>query len=416
MNKALVVAKWEYLEKVKSKSFVIGLFLTPVIMIAMGVVPGLLAGKEDAETKVVGVIDATEEIFQPLAEKMQAYKLSNNQPNYLLQPIAVGKTVDLAVATADGDRRVTSGELEGYIVLRSTAFHDSLVEFRGTSAGDFRFINRLEANLRTILSERKYREHGIDPKIAEDLKVKLDVKSVKISKSGEKEETDFLQTFFSAYIFLMMLFFLVLGSGQLLVRSVVEEKANRLVEVLISSCSAKELMIGKVLGLSALGLTQMGFWALIGVAATAKFGTAYFPPLNQLLLMLVYFVLGYLFYSAIFIAVGSPVTTEQEAQQITGYLVMLLIFPVALVMPVMQHPNALWVKVLTYIPLFTPTFMSLRIPIQMPSTFEIVATILILIVSTYFMMIVAGRIFRIAILATGKMPSMKEVVRWVSQP
>lgn len=415
MRKALVVAKWEYFEKVKSKSFLIGLFITPLLMVAMGVLPSLLAGKEDESTKIIGVIDATGELNSLLAQRMEKYKLFNDQPNYLLQPIAVGRNIDVVEASKEADERVQRDDLEGYVVLGPNALKDSVVEYRSKAAGDFRLVNRLEANLKNILAERKFLEKNLDPKLANELKVSLDVRTVKISKSGAKEETDFLKTFFSAYIFLMMLFFLIFTSGQLLVRSVIEEKSNRIVEVLVSSCTPTELMVGKVLGLSALGLTQMGFWALIGLASTAQFGTSAFPPANQLLLMSVYFVLGYLFYSAIFIALGTPVTTEQEAQQINGYLVMFLVLPIALVMPVMQHPNATWVKILTYIPLFTPTFMALRIPVQMPSVGEVIATVLILIASTYFMMVAAGRIFRIAILATGKRPSMKELVRWVRE-
>ncbi len=416
MNKSLVVAKWEYFEKVKSKAFIIGLFLTPMIMLAMGILPGLLVNKEDESTKVIGIIDATGEIEPLLSTRMEKYKLSNNNPNYLFQPIAVGKNIEIAAASDDANVKIAKEELEGYVVFGANAFEDSVLEYRAKTVGDIRLMNRLESNLRDIFSERRFVERGIDPRLAEKLKVKLDVKSVKISKSGQHEETDFLKTFFSAYIFLMMLLFLIMGSGQLLVRSFVEEKANRLVEVLVSSCTPTQLMIGKVLGLSALGLTQMAFWALIGVATSAAFAVSYFPPVNQILLMLVYFVLGYLLYSAIFIAFGSPVTTEQEAQQITQYLVLFLVLPIALVMGVIQQPNASWVKALTYIPLLTPTFMILRIPIQLPSPFEIIATILLLIASVYFMMVVAGRIFRIAILATGKRPSVKELVRWVRQP
>ncbi|MBX2993118.1 MAG: ABC transporter permease, partial [Bacteroidetes bacterium] len=303
---------------------------------------------------------------------------------------------------------------EGYLVLGPRALNDSVMEYRSKAAGDFRLINRLQDNLRNILSDRRLRERGIDPAVMNELRVALDIKTVKVTKEGG-EETSFMKTFFSAYVFLMALFFLILTSGQLLVRSVLEEKSNRIIEVLVSSCTPSELMTGKVLGLSALGFTQIGFWALIALASTAKFGTAAFPPANQMLLMLVYFVLGYLFYSAIFIALGTPVTTEQEAQQINGYLVMFLILPVALVVPVMQQPNALWVKIVTYIPLMTPTFMALRIPIQMPALVEILATIAIMIVSIYFMMIVAGRIFRVAILATGKRASIGELVRWVKE-
>ncbi len=414
MNKAIVVAKWEYFEKVKSKAFLLGLFITPLIMVGMGVLPGLLAGKEDESTKIVGVIDATGELFEPLRQRMERYTLSKGQPNYILQHIAVGNTVDIAEAVAQADAKVEGDDLEGYLVLGSNALNDSVMEYRSKTAGDFRLINRLQDNLKNILSERKFRERGIDPAVMNELRVALDIKTVKVTKEGG-EETSFMKTFFSAYVFLMALFFLILTSGQLLVRSVLEEKSNRIIEVLVSSCTPSELMMGKVLGLSALGFTQIGFWALIALASTAKFGTSALPPANQMLLMLVYFVLGYLFYSAIFIALGTPVTTEQEAQQINGYLVMFLILPVALVVPVMQQPNALWVKIVTYIPLMTPTFMALRIPIQMPSLWEIVATIVIMIISIYFMMIVAGRIFRVAILATGKRASLGELVRWVRE-
>jgi ABC-2 type transport system permease protein len=415
MNKALVVAKWEYVEKVRSKAFLIGLFLTPIIMLVMGVLPGLLAGQEDESTKVIGIIDATGEIADTLSQRMMKYKLSNGNPNYLLRPIAVGRNIDVQAASEDADAMVLSEEIEGYIVFGPHALEDTVIEYRATSIGDFRLMSRLESNLRDIFSERRFAKRGIDPRLVEQLKVMLDLKGVKISKSGKKEETDFLKTFFSAYIFLMMLLFLIMGSGQLLVRSVVEEKSNRLVEVLVSSCTPKELMVGKVLGLSALGLTQIAFWALIGVGVSAAFAVSYFPPVNQILLMLIYFILGYLLYSAIFVAFGSPVTTEQEAQQITQYLVLFLVFPIALVMGVIQQPNAAWVKVLTYVPLLTPTFMILRIPIQVPSLFEIVATIVLLLVSAYFMMLVAARIFRIAILATGKRPSVKELVRWATE-
>ena len=415
MNKTLVVAKWEYLEKVKSKAFLIGLFLTPLIMVAMGVLPSLLAGKEDESPKIIGLIDASGDLDSALTARMSKYRLSNGQPNYVLQQIAVGKTGDLGAVTAEADRRVMKDDIEGYIVLGPNASRDSVFEYRAKSGGDFRLIGRLEENLRSILSERKFVAHGLDPKLMKELRTAVDIKTVKVSREGKSEETSFLKTFFSAYVFIMALFFLIMTSGQLLVRSVLEEKSNRIIEVLVSSCTPSQLMSGKVLGLSALGLTQMGFWALIALASTAKFGTAGFPPMNQLLLMLVYFVLGYLLYAAVFLAVGTPVTTEQEAQQINGYLIMFLILPIALVVPVMQHPNALWVKVLTYIPLLTPTLMALRIPVQMPSAAEIVGSILLLIVSSYFMMIAAGRIFRIAILSTGKKPSIAELARWATK-
>ncbi len=411
MNKAFIVAKWEYLEKVKSKAFLIGLFVTPLFMIGMGILPGLLATTADEETKVIGVIDVSGEYLSPLAERLQQFKLPNGQPNYLVQTIAIGRSIQLDEAIQTGTGKVMNDEMEGYCIIGADASTDSLVEYRSKHVGDFRVSNRIEETLRAIITERKLTRLGLDPMLLTQLKVPLEVKTMKLSKSGETEKGDFMSVFFSAYIFLMMLFFLILTSGQLLVRSVIEEKSNRIVEILVSSVSPTDLMIGKVLGLSGLGFTQIGFWGVIGLALSLQFSVAMIPLTHALLLM-IYFVLGYLFYSAIFIGVGSPLSTEQEAQQITSYLILVVVLPVALALPAIQNPGATWIKVLTYIPLLTPTMMTLRIPIQIPSAWEIIITIIIMIVSTYFAMVAAGRIFRIAILSTGKRPSMKEILAW----
>ena len=416
MNKTLVVAKWEYLEKVRSKAFIIGLFLMPMIIALTSILPSLLAGKEDESTKLIGIVDATsDQLGSVLTTRMEKYRLSNGNPNYIIRPIASGKTVDIAEACSVADKQILKDEIEGYIILTPGIMQDSVVEYRSRDAGDIRLTTRLQSNLKSVLLDKKLAEKGLDPALAKVLRAPLDVKTVKVSKSGAKEETDFMRTFFSAFIPLMMLFNLFITSGQLLVRSLLDEKSNRIVEVLVSSCRPVELMSGKLLGLCALGLTQIGFWALIALAGLASFGSMSFPPANQLLLVMVYSVLGYLFYSAIFIALGSPVTTEQEAQQINSYLVLFLVLPIALVLPIILQPNAVWVKVLSFIPIFTPTFMVLRLLIKMPSAIEIISTIIILLLSTYVMMIAAGRIFRVAILATGKRPGMREVMRWVRE-
>jgi ABC-2 type transport system permease protein len=132
--------------------------------------------------------------------------------------------------------------------------------------------------------------------------------------------------------------------------------------------------------------------------------------------MLVYLVLGYLLYAAIFVTAGAPVSTEQEAQQITSYVTIILVIPIALSMPVMQNPNGLIFKLLTVIPLLTPTMMAIRIPVQMPSVAEIILTIVILAASAGGMMIVAGKVFRTTILMVGKRPSLRELWRIARMP
>jgi ABC-2 type transport system permease protein len=415
MSKVLAVARWEYLEKVKSKAFLIGLLLTPLIMIGMGVLPGLLAGQADTSTKVIGVIDQTGELIAPLAKAMETnYLLENKQPNYAIRALASGKGIDLQAAVNEATALTASDQIEGYCVLGPVAAMDTVVEFRTKAVGDLQMGSRLEETLRGILAERKAISRGFDPSVIKELAVRLDLRMVKISKSGEREEAGFLKVFLSAYVFLMMLFLLIVTSGQLLVRSILEEKSNRIVEVLVSSVSSTELMAGKVLGLSALGFTQIGFWTLMGVAASLQFGISVIA-LDHALLLIVYFVLGYLFYAAVFIGAGSPLTTEQEAQQVNSYLLILLLIPIVLAMPAMKDPEAPWIKVLTFIPFLTPTMMALRIPIQTPAPWEIFSTVALMLVSIYLAMVVAGRIFRVAILSTGKSPKISEIFRWVKQ-
>ena len=410
IHKALAVARWEYLEKVKSKAFLIGLFLTPIIMVAMGVLPTIFVGQQDETTRAIGVIDPTGTLGESFALRLQArYTLPNGNPNYVVLPLAIGRNINVEEAVQDAALRVARDEIEGFCVLSAS---DSVVEYRSKVVGDFQIGMRIEETLRGLISDQRVKAMGLDPDIVRQLRVNVNVRMVKLSEEGEAEDSSFEKVFLSAYVFLMMLFLLIISSGQMLVRSVIEEKSNRIGEVLVSSCSPTELMAGKVLGLSALGLTQMGFWAVIGIALSARFGMNLVAP-DQALLLLLYFILGYLFYAAVFIGAGSPFNTEQEAQQITSYLVLFLVLPIVLAIPAMKDPGAGWIRVLTFIPLLTPTMMALRIPIQMPALWEILATVLLMVVSIYFAMIVAGRIFRIGILSTGKSPSLKEFLRWI---
>lgn len=413
MKKVIAVARWEYLEKVRSKAFLIGLFLTPMLMVGMAILPGLFVAQEDHDAKAIGIVDATGAVAEAFARTMgQKYLLANGKPNYVIVPLAVGKGLNLEQEILKANGLVASKQIEGYCLIPPTALKDTVIEYRSSVVGDFRVPLRIQETVKGILTEMRSGIMGVDPALVHRINVPLDVHTVKISKEGEEEDSGFEKVFFSSYIFLMMLFFLIVTSGQLLVRSVIEEKSNRIVEVLVSSCSPTELMAGKVLGLSALGLTQMAFWGVIGLAVSAQFGLNLIDA-GQALLLLVYFILGYLFYSAVFIAAGSPLTTEQEAQQVTSYLVMVLILPVVLALPAMKNPDATWLKVLTYFPPLTPTMMALRIPIQMPAAWEILTTVLLMIVSIYLAMVAAGRIFRIAILSTGKTPKIKEILRWV---
>jgi len=207
---------------------------------------------------------------------------------------------------------------------------------------------------------------------------------------------------------------MVVYSGQMLVRSMIEEKSSRLIEMLISSSTPDELLTGKIIGLSLLGLTQIFIWSLIGISLVAG---SLVPPsaFNNILPMLLYFILGFLFYSSLFVGIGSTVNTEQEAQQITTYLSLVLMLPVVIAMPAIQNPDLLVTKIFSYFPLTTPTIMLLRLNVEPVSELEIILTLSILVLSIFIVTKLSAKIFRIGILSYGSKPTIKEILRWIKE-
>jgi len=412
VNKSLRIAKWEFLERVKTKAFIIGLFMMPTIIAVFTVIPSLLASKADEKMRTIGVIDETDSLLPYLSQRIAKFKLPDSSANYELVKIT---DVDRSrehlkiLATA----KILDNEIEGYFLLPSDVMETGKIDYRSENVGNIRDQERFSKILEDVIIERRLEARGYNSKEIRDLSTDVDVKTIKVSSKGEEKESGFLETFFTGYIFIMMLFMLVMTSGQMLIRSLIEEKSNRIVEVLMSSCSSRELLTGKILGLSLLGLTTIAFWLLILVGVNFSMPTP-FVSFDHIALLLVYFVLGYLLYVAIFITAGAPVSTEQEAQQMTAYVTLLVMFPIALAVPAMQNPDSMMVKVLSQIPLLTPTMMALRLSIQAPDLWEIALSLVTLSASIVGMMWVAAKVFRIGILLTGKRPNLKEMYRWIT--
>ena len=411
-NKSLRVARWEFLERVKTKAFIIGLFMMPMIIAVFTVIPSLLASKADEKMRTIGVIDETDSLLPYLSQRIAKFKLPDSSANYQLVKITDddrSREHLKILATA----KILDNEIEGYFLLPVDVMEKGKIEYRSENVGNIRDQERFSKILEDVIIERRLEAKGYNSKAIRDLSTDVDVKTIKVSSKGEEKESGFLETFFTGYIFIMMLFMLVMTSGQMLIRSLIEEKSNRIVEVLMSSCSSRELLAGKILGLSLLGLTTISFWLLILVGVNFSMPTP-FVSFDHIALLLVYFVLGYLLYVAIFITAGAPVSTEQEAQQMTAYVTILVMFPIALAIPAMQNPDSMMVKVLSQIPLLTPTMMALRLSIQAPALWEIALSLVTLSASIVGMMWVAAKVFRIGILLTGKRPNLKEMYRWIT--
>ena len=410
MKKILTIARWEFLEKVKTKAFIISLVITPLIIIMFSLLPTLLTQKEDQRTKLIGVVDTSGIYFYKLADELEQYKLDDFQPNYILLNLTDNKK-PLKQLKIEADKDVTDSKIEGFLFILNGGTDSLEVEYRSEKLGGFKDVRRFEQKINKIRIQSELNARGIDPASVDFIQSGVNIEQIKIEKSGKEGKQNFLVVFFSAFIFIMLLMMMVIYSGQLLVRSLIEEKSNRLIEILISSCTSEQLLAGKILGLSALGLTQIFIWSLIGITLV---GGAVIPPaaFDNILIMLVYFITGFIFYTTIFVGIGSIVTTEQEAQQMTTYISLILILPVVVAMPAIQNPESLMVKVMSYIPLTIPSIMLLRFKIAPVPLIDIIITLSIMFVSTIVTLKIAAKIFRIGILSYGKKPTIKELIKW----
>jgi ABC-2 type transport system permease protein len=413
MNKTFNIAKWEYLEKVKTKTFIISLFLTPAIIIGFTLVPTMLSGQHEDLTKVLGLIDTSGVYYNSFAQNVERYKLDNSQPEYVLLNFA-GTNKDFSAIKKSADGRINSGQVAGCLIIQQYANDSCAIEYRCRGTDNIKDLSNLREAFNNTRIGLKLSKEGASPSLLKFISNNVDIKTVKVEKDGEGPHHDLLAMFFTSLIFIILLMMMVISSGGMLVRSLLEEKSNRLIEIIISSCTPNELLTGKVLGLSALGLTQVLFWTMIGAVLAS---TSVVPPeaFNNILPVFLFFALGFTFYSAVFVGIGSIVSTEQEAQQITSYLSLAMIMPIAFALPAIENPDSAFVHILSYIPLTIPAIMILRFNIGPVPLWEVLVSVFIMAASIYISIIAAGKLFRVGILSYGKRPSLKEVISWLKE-
>ena len=413
MKKTLAVAKWEFMEKIKTKAFIISMVITPLIIIAFSILPTLLSTQETTTTKIVGIIDPTAAYFLNIKAKLAAEKLPDKLPRYVVVNMTEeNKSVQQMVK--DADKEILNNKLNSCLFIKNGLTDSVSLQLRSKSTVNFKDIRILEQTFNEVRVDLKLQSSGIDTSLMSFINADANITPIKISKEGKESESDFLVVFFSSFIFIILLMMMILSSGGMLIRSLLEEKSNRLIEILVSSCSPMQLLGGKILGLSALGLFQMIIWTAIGISVVG-FAPVPIQAFDHLPLMIIYFLTGFLFYTALFVGFGSIVTTEQEAQQLTGYISMILILPIVFAVTAIQNPGSTIIQILSYIPLTTPSVMLLRLNVSPVPAYEIITTIAILIFSILVTIYLTAKIFRIGILSYGKRPTLKELAGWLKE-
>lgn len=408
MKKVFLIARWEYLEKIKNKSFLFSMFVLPLIIIGFSFLPTILEQEEDLSTKAIGIIQENIDLYNDLENSLSKFKTNDNQPAFLLRRIDAD---DIATAIGKGETLVNEKVLDGILIIRRIDPDSFKIEYRANNITAIRLINRLENASNQCITNWRLKNSNINPQILKLIEANYSLETIKISKKGQtKIKSE--QAYVIIFGFVFLLYFSIIMSSSLLVRSIAEEKSNRIIEILVSSSETTELMLGKVIGLSALGITQLMFWGLLIISFAGPFILQNFQNVS-IGLSLIYFLLGYIFYASLFVGLGSIANTEQESQSIMSILYLIIILPVIFSFQIMENPDSTLANILTYIPLTTPTVIVIKLNVIGISLIEEILTLLLMFISILITSYLSGKIFRIAILSYGRTPSISEIIKWL---
>ncbi len=419
MNKSIMIAKYEFLKTVKRKEFILMTLGFPLFFILIMLVPLLLAGTSSPEDLNLGYIDRTNSFEFPDEIRVRGSMIfsneipgvTNNQDlddpdNGKDQIIKFIQYSDVAVAKQD----VVSGILSGYLVIPEdyikTGTVESYVMGKGT---DIPHEELSELMLNNLLQDK------VDEDTLQRVKDPITFKRFSIETTGEVNEkglSDMLEDFALPYMIGILLLISIFTSSGFLLQSVAEEKENRIIEIILSSVTPMELLTGKIVGLGLVGLLQIAIWLSVGFSGLIYvFAISVNPSL--LILSLAYFVLGFLLFASMMGAVGAISGSMRESQQLIPIFTFPAIAPILFMQVLITEPEGTLSMFFSMFPLTSPVAMLIRMGVSDVPIYQIAISLLILMVSVYFVILASARLFRVGLLMYGKRPAIGEIVRYM---
>lgn len=416
-----LVARREFVATVYTKSFIIGVILTPVLCIVLSVLPRFLDQQpKDRPPAAFALLDRgagiAEELDRRLAES-EARGSAGRRVTRVSYPEL--DPLPLEEARRRLDREVERERIEGYCVLSA--------DFLATGAGATWWTrnllsdgarSRLRAVLAEIVRDRRLARHGVAKQVLDDIQrpVGLETRSIATEGKGRGavDPAARVVSFLLPFFFVFLLFFGIMVMGQTLLTGVIEEKQQRIIEVLVSSVTPFELMVGKILGLFGVGLALSALWLVAGLGTIHAMGHAHLLSFAGAGWLAAYFVLGFLLFATLMAGLGSMCNDLKESQNLVTPVFIALMLPLFMMEPLMRDPNGTLARTASWFPLWTPMVMMVRLAgFPRPPAWELPATLALLAATSVFALWAAGRIFRVGILMYGKPPSLAEVWRWV---
>ena len=415
-KRTLAVMKREFRDKLLSKTFIIMTVLIPIFLFGILGLQTFLLSFDDDEGAVLDIVSASEELTVTLNSEFSDLDWINNR-DYSLS----FETMDSArfreyLQTRKPD--ILNGSLTGMIYIPESAMTDKRIEYYSQNPNNNTLFNKIRGTINTAFVDLYFEGRDISDDDIDFARNGVDFNPFRITEDEEISEEGFGNEIV-AFLFTFLLYFSLIMIGTMMMRSVVEEKNNRIVEILLSSVNSKELMTGKILGTSITGLIQMAIWLspVMLLISTSWFVLPKDLTVNISMMQILYFLINYFIglvtFTGLFASVGAIFDNDQDAQSGIWPIMILIMIPFFIAITVPTNPQNVIARVASIVPFGSIMVMPARVSMIDVPTWEFILSLVLSVVTLVLIFILAGKIYRIGILKTGKKPKWSEVVKWV---
>ena len=431
MHNTWLIIRREYLERIRTKAFIIMTLLMPVFMASTILVPAFLSDMKSGVTRRIVLVADNPEIAEAVKQQLTATQAKSNKPepakadtkDTSAKATAPRFQISIDTNTSEAERdklrhEISDGKIDGFLWLSDSELANRKVLFSAKDVTDFGESIELRNAVHDALVKRQLAQKGMSDAEVDSVLKPIDFDSIRIEKG--KEGASGVAVFLVSFTMVMLLYINVLVYGFAVMRSIIEEKTSRILEVLLSSVTAKQLLAGKIIGVGAVGLTQALIWLAIagafsipGKMASRSMLSNVHIPMAGIVAFAVFFILGYFLYSTMYAALGAMVNSDQEAQQVQWPAMLPIVFSIILSTPVLQHPNSQLAVWTSMVPFFAPILMFVRIMAETPPLWQIGLCIALMLVTTWGLLGLSSRIYRVGILMYGKRPTLPELRKWL---
>ena len=435
MHKLAAIIRREFLARVRTRAFLISTLLGPVFFGAMFVIPALIFGKGSGKIDLIVLDAASGDLGQHIADAITQVNANKRDTATTVYNVTrVAAPISRLSAVQDSliklvDIAGNGGpKFDGILVVTDSAFGAARFDYLGSNVSSIQDMEKLQGILRGVVIQEHLVRSGVSPESAKLAEINFDLNTVKITHGSLTGESGAM-AFLVGYVMSFILYVSILISGVQIMSAVVEEKSTRIMEVLVSSVRPFDLLLGKIIGVGGAVLLQLAIWAGSATALSAfrgRIAGSLGMPAQQaanvtlptitpemLLVLLAFFFLGFFLFASAYAAVGSMCNSTQETQQFAQPLTILVVIGFFGALSAIKRPDGPAAHLMSYIPLTAPFVVPVRFAISPLPWPEVVGSMLITLAGGLSVVWVAGRIYRIGVLAYGKRPTPREIFRWI---